>query len=300
MDYADINGSGPEGRIIERDIRALIERRPRLSPVAQKMLDSGDYRLPAVEAGSARLGKSDLVPASDDERQDVTVIPLRGIRKTIARRMLESLQTTAQLTLQRNADAIALRRLRAKFKSADEGLGLRGVTINDMLLFALARSLTAFPALNARFEDDAIFQHAAVQLGMAVDTERGLLVPVIRDADRLSLRGMSLEARRLSMACREGRVLPDELSGGTFTVSNLGGLGIEAFTPILNPPQVVILGVGAISLKPVESSAGVDFMPQIALSLTVNHQVVDGAPAARFLGQSGAELERHRPAAAGG
>ena len=285
VDVNDISGSGPQGRIIERDIQALIDSRTRLSPVAKKMLDSGDFRLPGDSIGAGRLTSSDLVPAAADAAEEVTAIPLRGIRKTIARRMLESLQTTAQLTLHRSANAVALRQLRGRFKSADKALGLNDITINDLLLFAVARTLPVFPALNARFEDDTIYQHAAVQLGMAVDTKRGLLVPVIRDADRLSLRAMSQEARRLSEACREGAVLPDELSGGTFTVSNLGGLGIETFTPILNPPQVAILGVGAISLKPVVSDAGVDFTPQIALSLTVNHQVVDGAPAARFLAQ---------------
>lgn len=285
IDYGSIDGSGPDGRIIERDIQALLRRRPKLSPVAKKMLDSGDYQLDRSAAAGARVTKADLLPAAEDQRDAVNAVPLTGVRRTIARRMLESLQTTAQLTLHRSADAVTLRRLRAKFKHSDEALGLRRVTINDLILFAVARTLPAFPALNARFENDTIYQQRAAQLGMAVDTERGLLVPVIRDADALSLRQLSAEARRLSIACRDGEIKPDEMTGGSFTVTNLGGLGIDSFTPILNPPQVAILGAGAISLKPVEGESGVDFQPQIALSLTVNHQVVDGAPAARFLAQ---------------
>ena len=137
--------------------------------------------------------------------------------------------------------------------------------------------------MNANFEGDTITQFADAQLAMAVDTERGLLAPVIRDADTLSLKQLSAEAHRLATACRDGKVKPDELTGGSFTVSNLGALGIESFTPILNPPQVGILGIGSIALKAVQVESGVEFQPHIHLSLTINHQVVDGAPAARFL-----------------
>jgi pyruvate dehydrogenase E2 component (dihydrolipoamide acetyltransferase) len=126
-----------------------------------------------------------------------------------------------------------------------------------------------------------VFKH--VHLALAVDTPRGLVVPVIRYADTLSLKNISLEAMRLATACQDGRIAPDELSGGTFTVTNLGTFEIESFTPILNPPQVAILGVGNINLKPVNVNGEVQFIPHIGLSLTINHQVVDGAPGARFL-----------------
>ena len=122
-----------------------------------------------------------------------------------------------------------------------------------------------------------------MHLGVAVDTPRGLMVPVIRNAHQLSLKQISQEAKRLAAACLERRVTPDELSGGTFTVTNLGSLGIESFTPVLNPPEVAILGVSAITLKAVEIDGDVQFVPHLGLSLTINHQVVDGAPGARFL-----------------
>jgi pyruvate dehydrogenase E2 component (dihydrolipoamide acetyltransferase) len=213
----------------------------------------------------------------------VQVIPVRGVRKVIAERMLQSLQTTAQLSLNAAADARVLQALRARFKASPEAMGLRGVTLNDLLLWAVARTLPAHPALNALFVGGEIHQHRHVQLGIAVDTPRGLMVPVVRQAEQLTLRQLSVEAKRLASACLESKITPDELVGGTFTVTNLGALGIESFTPVLNAPQVAILGVASIQLRPVEADGGVQFVPHIGLSLTINHQVIDGAPAARFL-----------------
>ena len=207
--------------------------------------------------------------------------------------MLASLATTAQLTLNSSADARALQEFRAKFKESPEGMGLRGVTINDMVLFAVSRALLEHPEMNAHFSGDMIRQFADVHLGLAVDTARGLMVPVIRNAHALGLRAMASEAARLAAACREGRITPDELGGGTFTVTNLGGLGVESFTPVLNPPQVGILGVGSIVPRAVKGEGGsVSFIPQIGLSLTINHQVVDGAPGARFLQTLARGIER--------
>ena len=282
IDYQALTGSGPGGRIIERDIIAARRHSaPKATPVAQAMLDSGDYQLADDPPLGRRVSKADLRPVAPE--RGGTAIPLQGARKIIARRMRESLQSTAQLTLNATADARALQALRQRLKTSDASLGLGAVSINDLLLFAVARTLPAFPALNAVFENDAIYQQEAVHLGLAVDTDRGLLAPVIRSADSLTLKQLAAEARRLAEACRAGSVKPDELSGGSFTVSNLGGLGIESFTPILNPPQVGILGVGSINLKPVQQDGEVAFIPHIGLSLTINHQVVDGAPAARFL-----------------
>ena len=283
IDAAGLQGSGPDGRIIERDIEAALRDRVKVTPVAQAMLDSGNFRLADGASAANRVGKTDLVPT--ENAGAVTEIPLKGPRKVIAQRMLESLRTTAQLTLKASADARALQAFRRRLKTSDDSLALRDLSLNDLLLYAVARTLPKFPHLNALFENHRIYQYGAVHLGMAVDTERGLLVPVIRNADAMSLKQMSREARRLADACRAGKIQPDELTGGTFTLSNLGALGIESFTPILNPPQVAILGVGGINLKPVAAGDAIEFLPHIGLSLTINHQVVDGAPAARFLAQ---------------
>lgn len=316
VDATGLSGSGPEGRIIERDVQAALAAQPKLTPVAKAMVAEGGYSVPAQGMGAGgRITSHDLQAEDESVRQYVsasveepthvsrltsqttdapthqdTVIPLKGVRKLIAERMLASLQTTAQLTLNGFADTRALQSLRTRFKESPEALGLRGITINDLVLFAVARALTQHPDLNATFADNAITQYGRVHLGMAVDTPRGLLVPVIHNADLLTLKQLSAEGKRLATAAQAGKSAPNDLAGGTFTVSNLGAFGVEHFTPVLNPPQVGILGVGGINLRPVQGASGVEFVPHIALSLTINHQVVDGAPGARFLQIVGATI----------
>lgn len=300
-------GSGPGGRIIERDVQAALEHQSKLTPLAKSMVAAGDYTAPSRGTGiKGRVTTRDLILADTEQpspptpphsrsgevrktesppkfKDEVQIIPMKGVRKLIAARMLQSMQTTAQLTMHTSADAQALQTYRARLKNSPEALGLRGVTINDLVLFAVARTLTLFPDLNALLKDDAIHQYKHVHLGFAVDTARGLVVPVVRNANQITLKQLADETARLGTAVQAGRVSPDELEGGTFTVTNLGGLGIEHFTPILNPPQVAILGVGNINLKAVEVDGEVQFIPHIGLSLTVDHQAVDGAPGARFL-----------------
>jgi pyruvate dehydrogenase E2 component (dihydrolipoamide acetyltransferase) len=215
-------------------------------------------------------------------------IPVQGIRRRVAERMLASLQTTAQVTLFMSADATAIRSYRARLKASRPDLS--SVNVNDMILYAVSRTLLAYPEMNAYFERSKILQFERVHLGFAVDTPRGLMVPVIRHADQLSLREISMEAKRLAASCVEGKISSGELSGGTFTVSNLGTVGIEYFTPVLYSPQVGIVGVGNITLRPVEADGKYEFVPHLPLSLTVDHQAVDGAPAARFLQSLAANL----------
>ncbi|MDE0608389.1 MAG: dihydrolipoamide acetyltransferase family protein [Anaerolineaceae bacterium] len=286
-----LHGSGPGGRILERDVQAALAGQPRLTPVAQAMLREGGYNLPERGSGPrGRIRRRDLIPASAEE--DAQRVPLRGARRVTARRMLESLQTTAQLTLHAHADARALLALRRRLKAGEISPALRAVTINDLLHYAVARTLPAHPELNARLADDHILRFRVVHLGFAVDTPRGLYVPVIRDAGRLGLQQLADEARRLVRACRDGAVQPPELEGATFTVSNLGSFGVESFTPVLNPPQAGILGAGAIHLRAVQENGVVAFLPHVGLSLTIDHQVLDGAPAARFLQDLAQRLTR--------
>ena len=212
------------------------------------------------------------------------VIPVRGARRLVAERMHASLRDTAQLTMTSYADATRLLQLRAAFKTADPQFEMSDVTLNDLLLFAVARTLTEHPELNATCRDGEggleIVRSAAVHLAFAVDTPRVLMVPVIRDATALRVRELSARAADLAERCREGSITPANLSGGTFTVSNLGSFGVESFTPILNPPQAAILGVGAVTWRPIGEK---EVQQQIALSLTIDHRLIDGAPAARFL-----------------
>lgn len=298
----DIMGTGPLGRIIERDIEAALRNRPAISPVAKAMLQTGEFTAPEQGSGPrGRITKSDLIPAATTQTptpsgngDTVEVIPLKGIRKTIARRMLESLQTTAQLTLSRSVSAQALLDLRKWLKSGPASLGVQSITINDLIMYAVAKTLPDFTDLNTLFENDTLYRHHDVNLGFAVDTPRGLVVPVIHNANQMNLSELAETAHHLAEATLNQTITPDEMAGGTFTVSNLGNLGIEVFTPVLNPPQVSILGVGAITQKPVSTEAGYDFSPHMTLSLTINHQVVDGAPGARFLQALAENLENIR------
>jgi pyruvate dehydrogenase E2 component (dihydrolipoamide acetyltransferase) len=197
--------------------------------------------------------------------------------------MHESLQSTAQLTLHSSADARNILSYRKRLKEAPEEYEVAGITINGMVMYGVVKTLKKFPFMNAHMTGESILEYGSVHLGFAVDTPRGLMVPVIRNAQSLSLKELSAEAKRLGTACLEGNIKPDELSGGTFTVTNLGALDVEMFTPVLNPPQVCILGVCSISPKPVIQGTETVFAPHMGLSLTIDHRAVDGAPAARFL-----------------
>jgi pyruvate dehydrogenase E2 component (dihydrolipoamide acetyltransferase) len=213
-----------------------------------------------------------------------TETAIRSIRKVIADRMRESLATTAQFTLHASASAERLQGLRARMKASTAALGLGGVTVGDLVLYVTSRVLRNHPLCNSIKVGDTVKTFEHVHLGLAVDTPRGLMVPVIRNADQLSLEQISAEAKRLAAACMAGGAAPDELSGSTFTVSNLGSLGVDYFTPVINAPEVCVLGVGAILPKPFTAADGSYTLAlAIGLSLTADHQVVDGAPAARLL-----------------
>ncbi len=283
-------GTGPRGRIIERDVRKIIEEKQkslqsiaeeaaRLSvPEEPSLPEHPLIQQPAGKEGGIQGQREMSIPPEGS-----ISVPVIGTRKVIAQRMRESLQTHAQYTLHALADARALLQWRKRFKESPASYGYREITINDLVLFVVAQTLRRFPELNAYWLQNTIQRYTTVQLGVAVDTPKGLLVPVIRNAETLSLAALSREAKRLAQACIEGRISSEDLSGGTFTVTNLGSLGVQYFTPILNSPQVAILGVGTIQPQPVMEGEEVKFYPHMGLSLTVDHQAVDGAPASRFL-----------------
>ena len=272
-------GSGPGGRVLEADLVRLYRESPRLSYLARRQAAEG--REPAGPGSG--IGGSVLA-------RDLGEAPLAlaGVREKIARRMRESLASTAQYTLHASADATALLALRGRLKARETGATPQP-TIHDLVLFCAVRALMDMPALNAELIDGKLYRRPAVHLAFACDTDRGLLAPVIRNAQSLSLVELAARARELAAAATAGAIAADDLAGATFTVSNLGGLGIESFTPILNPPQVGILGVGAIRLQPVRRGGEVAFIDHIGLSLTCDHQAIDGAPGARFL----AVLRKH-------
>ena len=306
LDTATITeGSGPHGRVIERDVAAAIAAGPVLTSAARAAGVSATEgtgiggRVSVADAGRvAQAAEASApaaalaAPAGADFPGASTTAPLKGVRKVVAKRMMESLTTTAQLTLNTTANAAGILALRKKVKNADEGLGLNKITLNDLVCFAVSRTLPKYPVFNAHLQDGVLTQFEQVHLGFACDTPRGLLVPVIRSAQALGLKAFSNEAKRLAGGAIDGTLSPDFLSGGTFTVSNIGSFGIETFTPVINLPQTAILGVGAITPRPTVTADGTIGVEQrLNLSLTIDHQVIDGADGARFLADLVAAIE---------
>jgi pyruvate dehydrogenase E2 component (dihydrolipoamide acetyltransferase) len=291
--------TGPYGRLIERDVQILIEQGHLYTAAAGSAYDittvgSGlggrvsvaDTMKPQAAPGVPETG----APASTAETYRDVKLP--QIRKIIAKAMYESLSTMAQLTLNASFDATDLIELRKHLKEAAASekmtpLGLaildKVPTVNDLILFAVSRVAKKHPESNAHFLGDTMRYFDSVNLGVAVDTPRGLMVPVVRAADTLSVSGIGKTVRELAGQAQTGTISPDHLQGGTITVTNLGGLGIESFTPVINPPETCILGVNAIRTAVRESEYGVETYPEMTLSLTIDHRAWDGAPAARFL-----------------
>lgn len=266
-----VAGSGPQGRVLEEDLKRLYYASPRPTPLARHLLESG-FELRGEAVG--RLRGSDLGPPPEK---------MSHIRERVARRLRESLAVTAQYTMNASADATGLLALRAKIKARGEAPGLPDINLNEMVMFCAVKALALMPEVNVGFADGKIYRHPGVNIGFACDTPRGLLVPVVKQAGELSLADLAVRIKTLSRQALDGAISPDDLAGGTFTVSNLGMYGIESFSPILNPPQVAILGVNSIDLKAVRRDGAIVFVEHIGLSLTCDHQVIDGAPGARFL-----------------
>ena len=271
---ASVTGSGPAGRVLEEDLRQQYHESPRVSSLANKRIEEG------MEIGGAGSGTGGMVLSGDLVAPGPAATRMSGIRGTIARRMRESLATTAQYTLHTSANAGGLLLLRAKVKAST---GVPDININDLVTFCAIQALIDVPDVNVEFIDGKIYKHREIHLGFACDTPRGLMVPVVRNAHQLTAGELSVKMKELTAQAVQGTVSPDDLTGATFTVSNLGGLGIESFTPVLNPPQVAILGVDSIQLKPVRREGRIEFIDAIGLSITLDHQVIDGAPGARFL-----------------
>jgi|AGTN01.3.fsa_nt_gi Pyruvate/2-oxoglutarate dehydrogenase complex, dihydrolipoamide acyltransferase (E2) component, and related enzymes len=297
IDTAQIAGTGPKGRIIEKDVQAVLQNRPKMTSLAKKVAAEQGTQPQATGTGLGGTAKaSDLaarvnaVYGADYEDRKIS-----NMRKLIAKSMHASLQNSAQLTHHLGADARRILDLRKKAKAAlEEGRLTVNITLNDMVCFAVIKTLKKFPNANTHFLGDSIRYFHKVHLGLAVDTERGLMVPVIRNADDLSITGLASQFKEIAAACRKGNVDPEILAAeaGTFTVSNLGNYGVEIFTPVINLPQSAILGVNTIVPRPKDLGDGVyAFVPYIGLSLTYDHRSLDGGEATRFLKQIAVEIE---------
>ena len=278
VNIQSLKGSGPYGRIIARDVEAAEKevQIPAPAPVVKTV--SAPPKAIVIESGG-----------------DFEVKSIPNIRKLIANAMHQSLQNSAQLTHHLSADARQLQRLRKKFKAEfTEGKIKQNITINDLVCFAVIRALEKFPQVNTHYHGDKMKWFKKVHLGLAVDTDRGLMVPALKNADDLSIAGLSFQLQQLATRARNGNINPDLLSpeAATFTVSNLGNYGVEMFTPVINLPQTAILGVCAIIPRPKVIEEGVyGFVPMIGLSLTYNHQALDGGEATLFLAEIRNQIE---------
>ena len=297
IDIRLAEGSGPYGRIVEKDIRDLMAK-----GVGATSAAFGEAN--GAAGGTAlggRFGISDIgakpavAAAAAENEAEFEDEKFSGIRRTIAKSMTASLTNMAQLTLNSAFDATDVMEYRAQLKKSAEALSLPNITLNDIVLFAVSRTLLAHKDLNAHLLDgDTMRRFNHVHLGVAVDTPRGLMVPTIRYADMKSLAQISQEAKALAKKAQEGNISPDELTGATFTVSNLGAMGIESFTPVINPPQTGILGVGTLMTRVRDNGGELKAYQAMGMSLTFDHRALDGAPAARFLKDLCKNLEAFR------
>ena len=312
LDLATIRGSGVGGRILRTDVEeaAAAAAAPpapagpvKASPAAKRLAREHDLDLAGLTGSGpgGRIVAEDVeaalaaaaAPAAAPAPADAETFPYRGMRRTIGSRMHASLQEMAQLTMATDVDMTRAVDLRRELLDLWADRGLRP-TYTDFVIKAAALALRGHPRLNAELRDDAIVLHPQIHVGFAVALDEGLIVPVTRDTDALPLDALAPISADLAVRARERRLGADDLTGGTFTVTSLGMYGIDVFTPIINPPQAAILGVGRISERPVfrGESNDVERRSFMTLSLTIDHRVVDGAPAAEFLRDVKGILER--------
>jgi len=294
IDISHLTGSGPGGRIVEKDILCAPKQQPKITPLAREMMKKGDLVYDR-EKIRERVTSKDLVERGRKYPEETEIHPLSNIRRRIAETMHRSLQSSAQLTHHTSADARRILELRKKVKAKTAKVEYPDITLNDMICFAVVRTLQKHPEVNAHLLGDQIKMFRNVNLGFAVDTERGLMVPAVIGAEKLTLAELSVQLKKLAGKCRNGNIDPDllnpELAG--FTVSNLGAYGVEMFTPVINLPQVAILGVNTIVKRPAELEGDkIGIIPYIGLSLTYDHRALDGGPASLFLKEVKEEIER--------
>jgi len=277
VDLTRITGTGPGGRITQADV---------LSPQPLAAAPAPTSKPAPVSAVSSQPAPMPVavpsMPAGAEDRR----VPLTGMRRVIAERLLQSKTTIPHFYLSVEADADPLMKLRAEINVSAEAAGIGKITVNDLILKAVVAAMLRVPKVNASFAGDAVIEYGAIHLAVAVAVDEGLVTPVIRDAGRLTLRQISEAVKDLAGRARTKKLKPEEYQGGTFTVSNLGAYGVETFSAIINPPQAAILSVGAIVRKPVVDAAG-KIVPgsRMSLGLSCDHRVVDGAIGAQFLGE---------------
>ena len=308
IDLGTIQGSGPGGRILKEDVEnapaapapspsaASSNGRVKASPVAKKLAAEHGIDLSTIPGNGpgGRIVKEDVEAAIANPPPALAAaaasplegsISYRGIRRTVGQRMLESLQSMAQLTMTMEIDMTDTVRLRLDLVEAWQTEGVR-VSYTDMVIKAAALALRDHPRVNAILNEDTVEVQPEVHVGFAVALDEGLIVPVLRNADQTPIKQLAVDSAELARKAREGGLTPDELTGGTFNVTSLGMYGVDTFTPIVNPPQAAILGVGGIADRPAfvaDSGTHVERRSFLTISLTIDHRLLDGAPGAEYM-----------------
>ncbi|HYT34398.1 MAG TPA: dihydrolipoamide acetyltransferase family protein, partial [Ktedonobacteraceae bacterium] len=280
LDYATLQGTGPNGRIIKMDIEAhlaaLNRQQSAVAPAVPAPLAEPVAPITAQPAPTP-------VPVAIDSGE-VIEIPLTAMRRTIARRLSQSMQTAPHfyVTSVIDTDRLAAFRQQINEYGAHDPLPVK-VSFNDLIVKAAAKALVRMPQVNVSFAEDRLLQKKRVHIGVAVALEQGLIVPVVHNADQRGILDIARETRRLAEAARDGKLRPEEFSGGTFTVSNLGMFDVESFTAVINPPESAILAVGSITPTPVVVDGQVVVRSRMKVTLSSDHRAIDGLTAARFL-----------------
>lgn len=304
VDLSLVPGTGPEGRITEKDVEAYAAQKaaaaaaPAETPAAPPAAEEPPVRATptavrlaqelgvdlAKLAGGNRITKEDVLAAVLAETGPAEKrVPLAGMRRVIARRMKESWSVAPHVTINMEVDMSQAKQIRAELNAT--ATPEEKVSFNDLIIKAAARALTEFPLINATITETEIIYHPEVHLGVAVALADGLIVPVVRRADKKDIRTVAREVKDLAERARSGQLKPDEAAGSTFTVTNLGMYGVDHFTPIINQPESAILGVGCIKERPVVVNGVIEVRPVMTLSLSFDHRLVDGSVAAEFLGR---------------
>jgi pyruvate dehydrogenase E2 component (dihydrolipoamide acetyltransferase) len=286
-------GTGPNGRITEADVKRLHEEGPplpKMTPLAAEMIRQAGLEATSIEGtgAGAKITKKDVqrfldLKKHEDAAPGIRSMAFNGMRRAIAENMHASLHSTAQLTVFTEVDATELIRFRDMLREEYKEDDTVRISNNDTIIMATSRALKQHPIMNSTLVGEEILLHDSVHMGIAVALSEGLIVPVLRDADRKNIFEIASEARELARKAREGTLTVDEVTGSTFTISNLSMFQVDGVTPILKSPETGILGVGRIKEKPAVYNGDITIRSMMFLNLTFDHQIVDGAPAAEFL-----------------
>jgi pyruvate dehydrogenase E2 component (dihydrolipoamide acetyltransferase) len=295
----EVPGSGPNGRIHEADVKGFqsLNAGSHATPLAKKVAQSEGVDLAAVQGtgSNGKIYRDDVVntlQTTDAVASFPKRVKMEGIRKIVAKRMVESKTSAPHVTLTSEIDmSEAIKMRKQLLGNIEKKTGYR-LSYTEIILKATAYMLKQHPIINASLHGDEIVYHDVVNIGLAVAIDNGLLVPVIKNADQKGLATLTADCKTLGKAARDIKLKPDEMSGGTFTISNLGMYAIDAFTPVINQPESAILGVGRINEKPVGVNGNIELRPMMSVSLSFDHRVIDGAPAAAFLTDLKAVLEQ--------